>query len=387
MKKVTSILLICFLLLIGCTSKQEEVVEREGVKQVYTKTISGSGYTNKLTLSGNIVPTEVVKPSFKIPGVVSNILVNEGDVVRKGQVIAQMDQSDYAIKVRAAQAELEAARLQIETEIPTKINQTKAQYELTRLTYDRVKALHEEGAAPQSQLDEISAKLILDENTYNQAMDAKVIAETKLQMAEAALDLANANISDTTIYSPIDGVILNKIMASGETTSAGYPVVVIGQINKVWAEIGVPDEYINTLKVGQKASVYIYGIDQSVEGRIDEITFLADAKTRTFPVKILMNNPDRILKPGMITKVDIQLSNGEKTLIPLSSVMHLSAGSAVYVYSDETQTVSLRMIETGEIIKDKIEVLEGLTSDEKIVIEGQFLLRDGEQVMAEEMVE
>ncbi|AKL95339.1 efflux transporter, RND family, MFP subunit [Clostridium aceticum] len=387
MKKVTSILLICFLLLMGCTSKQEEIVESKGVRQVYTKTISASGYANKLTLSGNIVPTEVVRPSFKISGVVSHVLVNEGDFVKKGQAIAQMDQSDYAIKVRAAEAELNAARLQIETEIPAKINQAKTQYELTKLTYDRVQTLYEEGAAPRSQLDEISAKLVLDESTYNQAMDAKIIAETKLQMAEAALDLANANISDTTIYSPIDGVILQKVMTSGETTSAGYPVVVIGQINKVWAEIGVPDEYINTLKAGQKANVYVYGIDQSIQGTIDEIAFLADTKTRTFPVKILINNSDKALKPGMITKVDIQLSNGEKTLIPLSSVMHLSAGSSVYVYSDETGTVSLRIIETGEIIKDKIEVLEGLAADEKIVVEGQFLLREGEQVMAEEMVE
>ncbi|ABR46592.1 efflux transporter, RND family, MFP subunit [Alkaliphilus metalliredigens QYMF] len=385
MKRITSILLISLLILTGCTAEHIEE-EKEVVKKVYTKTIEASAYSNDLTLSGNVVPTQMVKLSFKIPGVVSNVLVNEGDVVKEGQPIATMEQGDYLIRVKASQAELEAARLQIETEIPAKTNQAKAQYELTKIKYDRVKALFEQGAVSQSQLDEISTKLIVDENTYNQAVDAKEVAETKLQMAEASLDLANANISDTTIYSPIDGVILQKIVASGETTSGGHPIVVIGEVNKVWAEIGVSDEYINALRIGQKSDVYIYGIDKTVEGIIDEIAFLADTKTRTFPVKILLNNPNGELKPGMITKVNLNLSNKEKMLIPLSSVLQLSTGSAVYVYSEETQTVSMRMIETGEIVKDKIEVIEGLELDEKIVIEGQFLLREGEQVVVEELI-
>ncbi|MGE4283660.1 MAG: efflux RND transporter periplasmic adaptor subunit [Clostridia bacterium] len=384
---MTSILLICFLVLTGCTSKQEETVQKQTVKHVYTKMIESSGYSDKLTLSGNIIPTQTVKLSFKIPGIVSNVLVNEGDFVQKGQAIAEMNQGDYLIKVKAAQAELKAARLQIQTEIPARINQAKAQYDLTKISYDRVKTLFEHEAVSKSQLDEISAKLTVDENTYHQAVDAKVIAETKLEMAEASLDLANSNITDTIIYSPINGVILQKVVETGETTDAGYPIVAIGEVDKVWSQIGVPDEHINLLHIGQKADVYIYGIDKSVEGIVAEITSLADTKTRTFPVKILINNFNGELKPGMISKVDIRLSDSEKILIPLSSVMHLSAGSAVYIYLNDTQTVSKRIIETGEILKDRIEVIKGLEHGEKVIVEGQFVLRDGDKVTAEEMIE
>lgn len=386
-KKMTSILLICFLLLTGCATQAEKSVQQEAVKQVYTKTISNAAYANQLTLSGNVIPTETIKLSFKIPGVVSSVLVDEGEFVKKGQAIAILDEEDYSIKVKAAQAELEAARLQIKTEIPAKINQAKAQYDLTKVTFDRIKALFEKGAVSKNQFDEISAKLIVDENTYNQAMDAKTIAETKLRMAEASFELANSNVSDTVIYSPIDGVILQKVVESGETTSAGYPIVAIGQVDKIWVQVGVPDEYINSLSKSQSAKVYAYGIDKYVGGTIDEINSLADVKTRTFPVKILVNNANGELKPGMISKVDISLDDSEKILIPLSSVIHLSAGSAVYVYSDATQMASKRMIETGEIFKDQIEVMKGLKAGEKLIVEGQFVLRDGEKVAAKEMTE
>lgn len=385
MKKITSVLLICILVLTGCATNLNGENEEDVIKQVYTETIASTTYSDSLTMSGNIVPIQTVKPSFKIPGVISSIPVREGDFVKSGQVIGTMDEEDYLTQVKAAQAELDAVELQIEREIPAKLNQAKAQYDLTKTSYDRIKALYEQGAVSQSKLDEISAKLIVDENTFNQAKDAKEIAEAKMRKAEAALDLANSQLSDTNIYSPMDGVILKKLAEAGETIAEGYPILVIGQVDQVWVEIGVPDEYINDLQIGQKANIQIYGLDKSVEGVIDEISYLADAETRTFSVRILVDNSNGELKPGMITEVDIPLDSSQKVLIPLSSVLHLSEGLAVYVYSDETKKVSRRLIKTGEIIKDKIHVTEGLDLGEKIVVEGQFLLREGEQVVAEEM--
>lgn len=385
MKRIILILLICLSTLTGCAIKQEAPVEAPPVKKVYTETVAVSTHKEELTLSGTVIPSQTVKLSFKLPGVVSEVSVEEGDYVKKGQVIARMDKSDYLIKVKAAQAEYQSAKLQIESEIPAKTSQAKAQYDLTRTLYDRIKALYEKKAVTQSQMDEITAKLTVDENTYKQALDAQAIAETKLLMAEASLDYANSNVSDTTIYSPIDGVILKKLVESGEATDAGYPIAVIGQVDKVRVEIGVPDSYINALHTGQKADAYIYGTDKAFEGAIDEIVILADAKTRTFPVRILLDNKSAELKPGMICKTDIILGDSEKLLVPLSSVVQLSSGSAVYVYSGQDQRAVKKMIKTGEIVKDRIEVTEGLAYGDKVIIEGQSVVRDGDKVAAEEM--
>jgi RND family efflux transporter MFP subunit len=392
MKRIVGILLACIFVLSGCTDKKQEVFKeqesnKEMTRHVLVKEIRVSEYLEELSLSGNIIPVQTVKTAFKIPGVISEVLVNEGDRVEKGQVIAKLKQQDYEIKVKATSAELAAAELQIETEIPTKINQAKAQYDLTKASYERAQALFEQEAVSKAQLDEISAKLIVDENTYQQAQDAKGIAETKLQMAEASLEAARTTIDDTVIYSPISGVVLQKTMQEGEVTAAGYPVAVIGQLDEVWVQIGVSDEYINSLYKGQAAEVYVYGTQEIQKAVIDEIGSLADAKTRTFPVKLLVDNKEGKLKLGMVTKVRLPINQSQKVAIPLGSVMQLSDGPAVYVYSDKTQTVSKKRIETGEILKDQIEVLDGLESGDKLVVEGQFVIKDGDKVAAEEMKE
>lgn len=421
MKKELSVLFLCFLLLSGCAN-QTQTASEELVRHISIQTVSASDYTNTVTLSGNVVPIQTVKLSFKIPGIVSEISVKEGDEIKAGQSIAALDQNEYQISVQAAQAQvstalsgesaaqaqiegaqaqLETADVQIATEIPTKINQAKAQLDLVQTNYDRVKTMVDQGIAAQNSLDEITTQLEVAKNTYQQALDAQAVAETKRQAAQAqleaakaqynasgsqtqaasaALALANSNIHDTKIQSPIDGVILQKIVEPGEVISAGYPIVAIGSIDQVWVEIGVTDEYVNTLKKGQKAEVYVYGIDQILEGTVDEVSALADAATRTFSVKILVDNTSRLLKPGMICKVDVILGGDQKILIPVSSVIHLADGSAVFVYLNDTRTVEQKMIETGEIRKDKIEVLSGLNFGDELVIEGQYVLRNGDKV-------
>lgn len=419
MKRWAVLLLLLSLLLTGCSAQPDTAPT---IRRVETQTVQTGSSTDTMTVSGNIVPTETVKVSFKVAGRVNNVYPAEGELVKAGQVIAKMDTTDYSIAVQASdsqlkagqsqvasgqleleagRAELEALKLKVQSEVPAAINQAKAQLDLTQNTYDRTKALFEAGVATQADLDAAYAKLTVDQATYQQALDAQTITEAQIRQAEAkvesaqaqveqgqaqlkqaqsALDLANSNLSDTTLTSPITGVVLQKVVASGEMTSAGYPIVAIGKVDDVWVEIGVTDDAVGKLYKGQSAAVYVYGTDQTVTGTVDEIGALADTTTRTFPVKIRVHNPDGTLLPGMIAKVDISLSDTPGICIPLDSVIQLADGSSVFLYDEATGTVSRRMIETGEIVGDQIEVLAGLESGECLVTAGQFVLHDGEQV-------
>ncbi len=446
MKKVISLILF-MALLTGCSNAQAEQSSKAEVRTVGVETVEANGYGDILTVSGNIVPTQTVKASFKIAGVLSNVAVSEGDMVKAGQTIATLNKEDYNIQVKGAQAQkstaqaqssaavaqrqaaaaqrdaataqkdaaaidIETAQMQLDTEIPTKIEQAKAQYDLTKTSYDRVKTLYEQGVASQSQLDEISAKLTVDENTYQQALDAKTIAENKIKSAQsqlnateaqinmtaaqvsasnaqieasdAQLDAAKTNLSDTVLTSPISGVVLQKISESGETISAGYPVVAIGDISSVWAEIGVTDETVNKLQKGQQAQVYVYGLNEYVTGVVDEINSLADTTTRTFPVKIKIDNADGTLKPGMVCRAEIAMDNVASIFVPIDSVIHFAEGSAVFVLNSDN-TVTKTAVTTGEITGDKIQIYAGLQSGDTIVVKGQFTLHDGDTVQLEEM--
>jgi len=436
-------------LLAGCSNVNAEQSSKAELRTVGIETVEANGYGDVLTVSGNIVPTQTVKASFKIPGVLNNVAVSEGESVVAGQTLATLDKVDYNIQVKGAQAvkstaqaqtsaaiaqreaaaaqkeaataqkdaaaiDIETAQLQLDTEIPTKIEQAKAQYDLTKTSYDRVKTLYEQGIASKSQFDEISAKLTVDQNTYQQALDAKSIAESKIKSAqsqlhaaeaqismtdaqvsasnaqmaasEAQLDAAKNNLDDTVLTSPINGVVLQKISEKGETISAGYPIVAIGDISNVYAEIGVTDEAVNQITKGQQAEIYIYGLNETVTGVVDEINSLADTTTRTFPVKIRIDNTDGKLKPGMVCRAEIPMDNIKSIFVPIDSVIHFAEGSAVFVLN-ENNTVSKKTVTTGEITGDKIQIYSGLQSGDVIVTKGQFTLHDGDTVQIEEMTE
>ncbi len=422
-KPLIVMLATCSLLFTGCSSEVEnnKTVERS----VKTQKINEEGVLNTLSLSGNVTPIETVKLSFKLAGVINEVIPEEGSIVKSGELIANLKTDDYNLQKKAAEAdkysaqagvsaaesqyeaamaEYESAKYQVETEIPSKVTQAKAQLDLTQATYDRVKTLYENGISTKSQFDEISAKLTADTETYQQALDAKGIAESKLEAslkkveaygaqvsassavvekAQAAVDKSVNDLSDTAIYSPMNGVILKKLYSSGETVAAGYPVVAIGNINSVYVEVGVSDKYINSIKQGQSANIYVYGTDKEYTGTVEEIGSLADSTTRTFNVKIRVDNPNGEIRPGMVAKANLNISGESVCLVPVSSVIQLSSGSVIFTYDESTNTVTKKPVVTGDIIGDNIQIIEGITTGDTIVTEGQFLLKDGDTVIVQ----
>lgn len=381
---------LCALLLTGCNDKQE----KKEVRSISVATVSDAAYTDTLNVSGNVTPVETANLSFKLDGKLKEVYVREGDAVEMGQKVAELSMEDYTLQVRAVQAQLRAAeaqyataKMQLDTDVPSKIAQAKAQFVLTQKTYNRVKVLYEAQAVSQSDLDEISAKLAADSETYHQALEGKNMAAAQLEaaaaqkdQAAAAADKAVRDLADTSLNSPMSGVILKKLMNGGETAAAGYPVVVIGRTDEVYIEVGVPDEQINQIKYGQSADVSVYGIDTAFKGSVSGIGALADSNTRTFTVKIRVKNPTGELKPGMIASVILHTGSQKAVLIPLDSVLQRADGNVVFVYNSASNTVSRRIVTTGEIRGNSIEILSGLEFGDHIVTEGQFLLYDGDSV-------
>ncbi|MBF4692587.1 efflux RND transporter periplasmic adaptor subunit [Fusibacter ferrireducens] len=370
--------IIMIFLLSGCNTDEAVKTEYRNVK---TLLIANTDQSTFEGLSGNVTPMETVKMSFKIDGVIERIFVKEGQAVMKGDLIAKLKDRDYNLALDAAKAQYDAAKMQISKDIPNLLDQAKAQLELTQLTYDRVKALYENGAVSKSQWDEISAKLIVDKSTYKQAQDAYEIATVQLGQAKAAYEMAQKNIEETSIYSPMDGILLKKMSSEGEVQGAGYPVVALGSVENMWAEFGVTDEQINAFKIGEEMPVYVYGADVEVKGIVDEIGALADEKTRLFTVKLKLENKDGLLKSGMIAKSELQSEKSGKIYVPFLSVVHLSSGEIVYLYDETSHKVKACPVTTGVLLDDRIEILKGLAEGDVLVIEGQYQISDGEEVM------
>lgn len=330
--------------------------------------------------SGNIVPKEIANVSFKVSGVVEAINVKEGDHVKKGQVIALLKNKDYALGVNAASAQLESAQITIQKDLPSKIKQAKAQWQLTKATYDRVNALYLSGAASKAEYDEISAKLTVDEQMMTQAKDAYEVAMASVRQLEASQSLAMEDLNATVLRSPMDGTVLKKVSSEGETLSAGYPIALIGTDAPLWVEFGVTDQGVGSIEIGQDVSVKTYSSQETYTGKIEEIGSLADAETKLFSVRGSLSEAAENLKPGMVARITMN-SQDKMITIPFISVVHLTKGDHVYAYDESSHTVKLTPIRTGQLIDDQIVVLEGLDVGQKIVVQGQYQVQDGEKVV------
>lgn len=167
----------------------------------------------------------------------------------------------------------------------------------------------------------------------------------------------------------------------------GYPAFVLGRLDTLEVEIGAPDNLIDHIKKGEKVNLFIYGINKEIEGVISNIDTAADPETRTFGVKIDIENPDGDIKPGMIANVVIAMEKISSIMVPIDTVTDDAEGSFVFVYDEETETVSKRQVEVGEVHEDRIQIIDGLKDGELVVINGQYGLLDGEKVNARRVEE
>ncbi len=379
-KKLFAIVLTLMLiatLLPGCTKKtsaeQEEILKPVNIQEVHIEK-----YTDDISISGNIKPAKTVKVGFKVPGVISSVYVEEGDAVSEGQSLMMLDQYDYELGVIAAKSQYDALNKQFVSSIASALNQAEANLNFVKTQYERVKRLYEKGAVAKKTVEELETTLVVAENKYQEAQDAYSISESQLRQAQAGIELAQSKLSDTVLKSPINGTVVKKVFESGETVSPGYPAVVLGRLDELEVEIGVSDNLVGSLSIGQKVKVFVYGLDKEVEGTIKNIDTAADTSTRTFGVNILIDNSDMTIKPGMIAKVTIEGGSLETILVPVNSVINNPDGSTVFIC--EEGHVKEKAVELGEVLGNRIQILKGIEEGEKIVVDGQYRLKDGDKV-------
>lgn len=384
--KVLILMLALIMTLTACGKEVEEVIA-EPLKPVDLMEVTIKDYSDDLEISGNVKPAQLIKQGFKVAGVIGDVYVKEGDRISAGQALMSLNPQDYELGVRAAQAQYESLDMELNSKIGSAINQAKANLDFIETQLDRVKRLHEQGAVATKTVEELEVSLVMAQNKYQEALDAKNTSEAQLRQAGAGLDMAQSQLNDTIIYSPIDGTVVKQVAEVGETIAPGYPAFVLGRLDTLEVEIGAPDNLIDYMKIGDKVNMLIYGIEKKVEGVISNIDSSADLETRTFGVKIDIDNAEGNIKPGMIASVNIGMDKIRGIMIPIDAIMDDAESQSVFVYDEETGKVSKRDLVVGKIFGDHVQIVEGLEEGEQLVINGQFGLLDGEEVNARRVEE
>ncbi len=340
MKKSWLLLNLVIFILVSCKHSTSSVNDDALAVPVKCAKIENQNIKSTIALSGNVEGEKSVRLGFLVAGKVTNIRVVEGEVVSKGTLIASLDPESYELAKSMADANL---------------NQVQDDY-------NRLSKMHETNSVTERDYSKIS-------NGYVHAT-----SNQKLQ---------DKNLRETQIYAPFDGVILKKGVEIGEIVGSGMPLFVISSINKVKVNAALPEKELQRVKVGDMANIYVAALDSTVNGKIIEIGAVAEPTTRSFSIKIEIENSGRLLRPGMIAEIQIASAETKsKLLIPIEAILHdVDNQPYIFVIDPLLNKSFKRKVRLGALVDNKLEATSGVKSGELVVVAGHQKLNDGTTVI------
>ena len=327
--------------------------------------------------------------AFQIAGRVARVLVEEGQAVGKGQVLAELDAADYRNGFDAAQGQADAARAvdrkAQEGPRAQELAQARIDFEQWQDQYNRMKFLYDRKSLPANDFKKIEAAYQAAGQRYEMAkqgtrLQDKEAANGQFRAAAAQMHEAQKRLADTRLRAPIAGFIGMRRVDVGDTVGAGIPVISVLDLNPVKVRVGIPEAEIGKVRQGARATVTIPSLDgRQFEGKVETVGVAADPASRTYAVKISIPNPEHLLRAGMVSEARIYSSAWMNALtVPGNAIVRDPQGVPhVYVYSPSQQRVYARRVEVGALVGSEVEITSGLEGDEQIVVAGQQNVREG----------
>jgi RND family efflux transporter MFP subunit len=321
------------------------------------------------TYSANIQPYQQVDMSFKSTGYLVSIRqvkdenghvrnVDQGDYVPKGTLLATVQKDDYEQKLEQANASLARSR---------------AEHERAKASLERITVLYKAGAATQPDFDDARAQ---DQSTQASVDNAQA------QIAEAKLALGYCEVR-----APFDSWVLKRSVDVGTLVGPATNGFTLADTRSVKAVFGVPDTAVGRIKLGSPQTVRTDALPQAFSGHVTAISAAADPKSRVYSVEVRIDNPQNLLKSGMIASIAIGTPSpaGGVIVLPLSAVVRSpsnTAGFAVYVAegSGDIVKVHTQDVTLGETYGNDIAVRGGVGVNDRVVTSGTNLVKNGDQV-------
>jgi membrane fusion protein (multidrug efflux system) len=359
LKSLLFFLFITFWFITGCGDDEGEIsMNSNGEDKIFPVEVSYPSVEDVpyiLTAVGSLLPLEEINVASEIVGKIEKVLVEEGDKVRKGDLLVKIDDERFVYRVERCEAVLK---------------QTQAELANAQLILKRKKELYEEGAIPRQM--------------YDDALTQHDSAQGTVERAKAELRLARRDLRDTKVYASADGGISKKIVSEGDfVDEMNRDLLTIVCTNPLKLSFTVPERYVSQIELGQEAKVRVKAYPgEEFSGEIYSINPQVDAATRTVEIKAYVKNEEGRLKPGFFADVSLLTAvHKDALLLPETAVLILENKSIVFIV--ENDVASRREVKMGRRLSGKIEILEGLKVGEIVITAGQVPLHDGAQVRVE----
>lgn len=369
MKKSTFILsiLIITALFTGCRKKEEQATKQPIRVDTEVAMVGANG--NGISYVGVVEESEATAVSFTTMGVIKRMLVDEGQMVSRGQLLAEINASTSNNGVEIARATTSQAK--------DMVKQAEDTYAQAKDAYDRMKILHDNGSLPEIKWVEIETRLKQAENAVNTARMGVV-------SAQATEKIAHKGVADTRLIAPVSGVIGRKQLDVGETALPSQSVVSILNINTVKIKASIPENELKNIGAHTPSTIFVEAINKTFNGGHIEKGIQADVATHTYDIRIIVANPGNKLLPGMVASVifpTLQAESAANVYVPITAVQRQPNGGNFVWVVDAHKKAHRKVVKVGPTSGNRIAILEGLTAGDRIITSGTQKLSESSEVV------
>ena len=332
-----------------------------------------------VSVTGTLAAEEQVMLSLKVTGRLEELLADLGSRVRRGQVIARLTPTDFELRLRQAEAALQQARARlgldplgsgedtIEIEQTSVVRQARATLDEARRQKERVSTFVSRGISARADLESADAQLQIAEGRYQDALEEVRNRQAILAQRRSELALARQQLDDTSLRSPIDGIIRERHASAGEYRAAGTTIFTVVRQHPLRLQLAVPERASTEVRLGQLVRVTVEGDPNVYEGRVARLSPAISEGNRTLPIEAEVPNQEGHLRPGTFARGEIVTDQALAMMVPHSALVVFAGVEKVLLVQDGK--VTEQRVRTGRRVGDRIEILDGVTAGAVVIIE------------------
>jgi len=392
------------LLAVGCGKKEKE---KEPVVSVQTTPAVRAAISQSVSTEGVVFPLEQATVAPKITSTVKKFLVQRGARVKKGQLLAELENADLSATAEASKGDYDLAEanyaMTVGAGLPQKIQKAeldavsaRAAFEAQQKIYESRKDLLQQGAIPRRDLEAAEVALAQarsqNEQAQKQLADLQRLGkEQELKSARGSKESAEgkyrnaaALLSYSLIKSPIDGVVTDRPLYEGDLATANQPILTVMNLSRLIGKAHIPQAEAAQLKVGNPAELTIAGLDEPVKGRVSLVSPALDPGSTTVEVWVEAGKPDPALRPGMTVQVSMTAKTAtDAIVVPAAAVFRSEEAGDYVLVAGSDGKAHQKKVQVGIRNKDAAQIVSGINAGDPVITTGGYGVPDGTQVKIE----
>jgi RND family efflux transporter MFP subunit len=360
------------------SARQGRPEDNKSARQVKTVAVVEAPFGESVTANGTLAAFDQTTISVKVPGRVRTITVDLGSIVRRGQAIAELEPTDYKLRVQQAEAALAQARARlglapdgtddsVDPEQTATVRQARAVLDEARFNRDRAAKLVEQGIIAKADFDTANATFKVAEGRYQDAFEEIRNRQGVLAQRRSELALARQQLKDTAVVAPIDGVVQEKRTSAGEYLAAGAPVVTVVKIDPLRLRAEIPERDSRNVRTGQNVRVTVEGDQNVYVGQIKRLSPVIAEQNRMLVVEADVRN-NGSLRPGSFAHAEIVTNDAKMAVTVPNNAIVTFAGIEKVIIVQNGKALE-KPITTGRKTSEFTEIVAGINVGEKVVVD------------------